>query len=126
MNLKDQIRIAREAKGYTIAGLAEKLGVSRTAIVWWEEGTHRPSTRRLPVLEKALEVRFDLSERGNAMPMTNDQPSISVQPEILSLAVAIGRLPKAHREAIEVLVRIGETKMRRVLSSEKTEEAIAE
>ena len=113
MEIKDQIRIAREAKGLSQALLAERLGVSRQSIIWWEDGVHRPKTNRVKSLEEALEVRLDLAERGNATPLQKEKggPSLSVDPEILRLAVAIGRLPRAQRDAITTLAFIGEKEM---------------
>ena len=108
MELKDQIRIAREAVGLSQAQLATKLDVSRQSIIWWEEGTHRPKTTRLRQLEEALNVRLDLAERGDATPLENGHKSPSIDPEILRLAVAISRLPRSQRDAITTLAFIGE------------------
>ena len=108
MQLKDQIRIAREAAGLTQVALAKRLGISRQSIVWWEEGTHRPKSARVMQIENVLNIRLDIAERGNAMPLDKNNVALSADPDMLRLAVAIGRLPKAHREAIESLIYIGE------------------
>ena len=122
MELKDQIRIAREAKGLSQSQLAERLGISRQSIVWWEDGVHRPKTNRVRSLEEALEVRLDLAERGNAtpLPLRPEGPSLSVNPEMLRLAVAIGRLPRAQRDAIVTLAFIGQDKALKI--SDDTEQ----
>jgi transcriptional regulator with XRE-family HTH domain len=111
MEMKDQIRIAREAAGLSPQELADKLGVSRQTILWWECGEHRPKTGRIRELEECLNVRLDLAERGNATPLNKVKGSLSVDPDILRLAVAIGRLPARHREALATLAHIGESKM---------------
>lgn len=111
MELKDQIRIAREAAGLTQTELAQKLGVSKQSIIWWEDGEHRPKILRVRRIEEALNVHLDLSERDGATFLDKDKKSLSVDPEILRLAVAIGRLPRRQRDAIETLAFMGESKM---------------
>lgn len=109
MELCDQIRIARGAAGLSQSELATVLKISKQTIIWWETGIHRPKTTRIRALEKALNVRLDLSERGNATPLdVSTERSLAVDPEILRLAVAIGRLPLAQREAISTLAFMGE------------------
>ena len=110
MELKDQIRIAREAAGLSRPELADRLGVSKQSIVWWEEGEHRPKMARISQIEDALNVRFDLTERGNAKPVVGETVSLAVDPETMRMAVALGRLPKAHRDAIKTLILLGEEK----------------
>ena len=111
MELKDQIRIARGALGVSQTELATKLGISKQTIVWWETGEHRPKTGRIRELENVLNVRLDLSERGSATPLSAEagKKSLSVDPESLRLAVAIGRLPEKQKNAITTLVFIGES-----------------
>jgi len=111
MEIKDQIRIARIATGLSQKELAEKLGVSRQTIVWWEDGDHRPKTGRIREIEEALNVRLDLAERGNATPLHKQKASLSVDPEIMRIAIAIGRLPALHREALVTLINIGEDRV---------------
>lgn len=116
MELKDQIRIAREAAGLTKEELAGKLNVSKQSITWWEDGEHRPKILRIRKIEEVLNVHLDLSERGSATALDSDKKSLSVDPEILRLAVAIGRLPRKQRDAIETLAFMGESKMLGTLS----------
>lgn len=108
MELKDQIRIAREAAGLSRPELATRLGVSKQSIVWWEDGEHRPKMARVSQIEDVLNVRFDLTERGNAKPAEGEKVSLSVDPEIMRVAVALGRLPKAQLEALKTLIFFGE------------------
>ena len=112
MELKDQIRIAREAAGLSQNEIAERLGVSKQSIIWWEKGEHRPKMIRVKQIEDALNVRFDLTERGNAKPpSTGERVSPLVDPENMRIAVALSRLPKAHRDAIKTLIQLGEEKV---------------
>ena len=111
MELKDQIRIAREAAGLTRPELADRLGVSKQSVVWWEDGEHRPKMVRIRQIEDVLLVRFDLTERDNAKPIDGEKVSLSVDPEMMRIAVALGRLPKAYRDAIKTLVFLGETRV---------------
>ena len=47
MNLSEQIRQAREAKGLSQEALAEQLGLSRQAVSKWELGASCPSPENL-------------------------------------------------------------------------------
>lgn len=111
MELKDQIRLSRESAGLTQLELANKLGVSKQSIVWWETGEHRPKPARLKDFAKVLNVRFDLSEIGNATQIDDNKKSIAVDPEFMSIAIAISRLPKKFRESVVNIIRFAEGKM---------------
>lgn len=56
MPLHVRLRAAREAKGYTVAGLAEALGVHRRTLERWEAGTTTPTRAQLRVLALLLDV----------------------------------------------------------------------
>ena len=53
-----QIRQARTARGYSLQSLADQVGVSKTAVMKWEDGDNSPSVENLIKLEKILDVRF--------------------------------------------------------------------
>ena len=110
MELKDQIRLAREAAGFTQAELANRLGLSKQSITWWEAGDHRPKSDRIRQIEDVLNVHLDLGERGNATPLDEDKKSLAVDPVMMRLASAIQRLPRAHRDAIIALTFMSESK----------------
>ncbi len=116
MELKDQIRIAREAMGLSIEQLARELEVSRAAIYYWEDGENAPKNNHLRLLEKVLKVRFDTTGIGDAIPFDKVNLNPSLKPEVVRLAVAISRLPRAQRDAIETLAFMGE---KQALRSEK-------
>lgn len=106
MELKDQIRVARQAMGLDQWQFAEQLHISRQTVVWWEDGVHRPKMARVKEIEGVLKVRLDLSERGSFKPLLDGQKSSpAVDPEMLKLALDISMLPKAQREAIITLVQ---------------------
>lgn len=51
-----ELKIAREAKGYSFADLHRLTGLSRTALHQYESGARKPGARELVLLCKALEV----------------------------------------------------------------------
>jgi DNA-binding XRE family transcriptional regulator len=55
-SLSKQIRQAREGKGFTVAELADRLGVSQVSIYYWESGRVRPRDTNLTALCKALKM----------------------------------------------------------------------
>jgi transcriptional regulator with XRE-family HTH domain len=71
-SLSEQIRKAREGKGFTVAELADRLGVSQVSIYYWESGRVRPRDTNLAALTKALKmpVRETMATigQGGSMP----------------------------------------------------------
>ena len=57
-SLSKQIRQAREGKGFTVAQLADRLGVSQVSIYYWESGRVRPRDTNLAALCKALKMPY--------------------------------------------------------------------
>ena len=55
-SLSKQIRQAREVKGFTVAQLADRLGVSQVSIYYWESGRVRPRDTNFTALCKALKM----------------------------------------------------------------------
>ena len=55
-SLSKQIRDARATKGYTVAELADRLGVSQVSIYYWESGRVRPRINNLTALCRALKM----------------------------------------------------------------------
>jgi hypothetical protein len=55
-SLSKQIREARSAKGFTVAELADRVGVSQVSIYYWESGRVRPRDTNLTALCKALKL----------------------------------------------------------------------
>lgn len=48
--LKDNIRLYRQQKNWTQKQLGEKLGVSKTAVFYWEKGTREPDIKTIKKL----------------------------------------------------------------------------
>ena len=97
VELGDQLKVARLAAGLEQLELAEKLGVTRQSIVWWETGVHYPRLPMLKKLESVLKTRFDFTGSGK-------NESSEIKPEYITLALSISRLSRANREAIIHLV----------------------
>lgn len=105
MEFKDQLRIAREAKGWSQAELAIHMEVSGQAVIWWELGVHNPSNMRLRKLEGLLNVRFNMT--GSEPLEGGDGAVFGLGKDVVLLAQRIALLPLRHRNALEVLVEIG-------------------
>ena len=56
MNLMNPIKQRREAKGWTQAQLARRVGVTRVAVHHWEERDSMPSAQSLLRLAEVFEV----------------------------------------------------------------------
>lgn len=50
----ENIRRRRQAQGLTQYQLAELMGVTRTAVSWWESGSHPPSDEHAARLRQVL------------------------------------------------------------------------
>ncbi|WP_046869337.1 helix-turn-helix domain-containing protein [Microvirga massiliensis] len=61
--LSAQIRAARQAKRMTQQQIADKLGVSGSAVTQWESGTHAPRAETLPALCKLLGIKLSAAPR---------------------------------------------------------------
>lgn len=55
----DKIKALREAKGWTQADLASKLGITRNGVNSWEQGLSMPSPACLVDLARVLSVSTD-------------------------------------------------------------------
>lgn len=53
------IKELREARGWTVRGLADELGVDKMTVWKWEHGWHVPSGRSLHALAKTFGVSMD-------------------------------------------------------------------
>ena len=57
--LSDNIRIFRKQKNISQAQLAEKIGVSQTAVFYWEKGTREPDVKTIMKLSELLHVSLN-------------------------------------------------------------------
>ncbi|HRN62128.1 MAG TPA: helix-turn-helix domain-containing protein [Luteimonas sp.] len=73
MRLSTRIRTARVRAGLSQAGLAEALGVSRSAVGNWESAKTRvfPSTERLSELALATGVSYEWLATGRGLPQAS-------------------------------------------------------
>jgi transcriptional regulator with XRE-family HTH domain len=58
--------MAREARGMSVAEVAERVGVSAMSVYNWESGRSRPRVRNLSALCKALKLRLAETESMTA------------------------------------------------------------
>jgi transcriptional regulator with XRE-family HTH domain len=98
MELKDQIRIAREAKGWEPEELAARMGVSKTSVIHWESGKGI-RLERLKLLEDVLGVSLSATGASKLEGV--------VKEEHIALAVALASLPREQFDAIAKLIEIG-------------------
>lgn len=70
MNLAENIRKFRKARGLTQAQLAEKLGVTQYAITNYERGISNPSAEKIPelatILGATIEQLYGVADSGPA------------------------------------------------------------
>lgn len=59
VSLGNRIRLARESAGYTQEKVAEKVGVSRSAVSRWEQGEIEPKVQNLAAVAVLLNVSTD-------------------------------------------------------------------
>ena len=59
ISLGNRIRLARERAGYTQEKVAEKVGVSRSAVSRWEQGEIEPKVQNLVAVAALLNVSTD-------------------------------------------------------------------
>lgn len=59
LEFKDRLKAARKAKGWTMATLSKKTGLSEGHISWCEQGKFTPKMNTLMYLAEALEVSMD-------------------------------------------------------------------
>lgn len=59
VSLGNRIRLARERAGYTQEKVAEKVGVSRSAVSRWEQGEIEPKVQNLVAIAALLNVSTD-------------------------------------------------------------------
>jgi transcriptional regulator with XRE-family HTH domain len=55
-SLSRQLRLARESRGFSVAEVADRVGVSVASIYFWESGRVRPRVGNLKTLCKVLRL----------------------------------------------------------------------
>lgn len=97
MELKDQIRIAREAKDWDIETLADKLKVSVTSVKFWEQGKG-PKRERIKDIEGVLETTFNVTG--------TEKIARKFPLEIEAAADVLTSLPRVNQDIIIRLIYI--------------------
>jgi len=103
MELKDQIRLAREAMALDQKELADLVGVSKQSVIWWETGTHTLRPNRQKQLEEFFGIKLDVT--GSASDAQSVTAASRIDRQCFSMAKAISDLPKADRELVLMLIR---------------------
>lgn len=57
--LSDNIRTFRKQNGFSQAQLADKIGVSQTAVFYWEKGTREPDVKTIMRISELLHVSLN-------------------------------------------------------------------
>ena len=105
MLIKDQIRMAREAKGMEMSDLAMQVGVTKQSVYHWENGRSYPSKYKKDAVEQALGIRLDWSEGANAL--TNGKTAASMMEQTdVDLFLVLCKLPLRAKEAMSELARL--------------------
>ena len=99
MELHEQIRIARERLGLTQEQLADKMRVSKTAVINWEEGSV-PHKRRLLQLQEVLGITLYVT----GTPDPTDGKTFGLTPEMMRNAIAISKLSKEAQATVESMI----------------------
>lgn len=103
MQVKDQIRVRREALGVSPRELADRVGVSPQAVTWWESGRSAPRRKIIPLLEQALSFQLDWSEgRGDK----SQHAAAMVDENDMQLLLKICRLPANAKSVFGQMVDI--------------------
>jgi len=105
VQVKDQIRVRREALGITMHELGQRVGVTEQAVRHWEGGRSYPSKAKTRLLETALSFSIDWSEGAN-----KDKASATAAAMIdkadIDLLVTICQLPLRAKQVIEELAKL--------------------
>lgn len=115
MKLSVRIRTARLRAGLTQSDLAQKLGVSRTAVVNWESGTNpaRPSGERLEGISHLTGVAWEWLATGRGAATLSPDSILAADAELVDDPVE-RRLLQAFRsrdanvrQAVLILLEAG-------------------
>lgn len=94
-NFKARLLILLKTKGMTVVELADKIGVSRTAIDVWKEDKRMPSYSNLVKISEILETSCDYLMKGSEVGLLKD--------EMMLLSVYRAMDPSTKELALELL-----------------------
>lgn len=124
MQVKDQIRVRREALGITMHELGQRVGVTEQAVRHWESGRSYPSKAKTTLLEKALSFSIDWSEGANRGKASATAAAM-IDPDDINLLVTICQLPLRAKQVIEELANIHLEAVRQARKQEDPPEKLA-
>jgi transcriptional regulator with XRE-family HTH domain len=90
MQWQDRLRAIRQRRGFTLAQLADRLGVTEGAVSHWETRRRLPSIEQVERIAMALEVDVAELVAGDPAFATSDQ-------ELAALAL-FRKIPETQRE----------------------------
>ena len=96
-----RLRDARSDRALTQAELAERIGVTQTAVSRYELGLDTPGGNVLQRLLTVLEINYPWYAEGSG---PRDAPEHKISQEALKIAQALDTLPAAKREEIFALI----------------------
>jgi len=103
MEIKQQIRLRREKLGLSVKELADMVGVSTTAVRYWEAGRNDPNKTQGEALEKAMSFSLDWNE-GKQVDVTGVAALVdSADRDLLAM---ISSLPAGAKALITEMVRM--------------------
>jgi len=103
MEIKQQIRLRREQLGLTVQELADRVGVSASAVRYWESGRNDPNKTQQEALEKGLSFSLDRNE-GKQVGATG--VAAMVDSADMDLVRMISSLPAGAKAVISDMVRM--------------------
>ena len=103
MEIKQQIRLRREKLGLSVLELADKVGVSASAVRYWESGRNQPNKTQGDLLEKAMSFSLDRNE-GKQVGAAG--AAAMVDSADLDLLLMICSLPAGAKALISDMVRM--------------------
>lgn len=93
-----RIRMARRRERLSQAGLADLLGVGRSAVANWECGKAKPSTQHLQHLSAGLQVSLDWLATGTGA-VSSAETMSAMTATAGTLSAEEGQLLQAYRQA---------------------------
>lgn len=117
MSLGSRVRVARRRAGVSQAGLAEMVGVTRSAVANWESSSARtyPSAQRLQRIAEETGVSYEWLATGRGSPAPDDSEIPAADAELIEDPVERLLLEgfRASNEALrQGLLAIAESQLR--------------
>lgn len=110
----DRVAAARDARGYTQAELARKLGVKQRTVEAWEDDLSEPRANKLNMLAGMLNVTLMWLLNGEGEGVSDPSDAIEGAPDISNLLAEIRQIKGTITQAGEKLGGL-EKRLRRAL-----------